>query len=128
METARAREWACGPDDEPTIDVLLDVDAEYRRKVSAHQLPTMSPRCFNGARRAPIPILHTARGDWRFTVRYSYTPLAHQLRRTHDWVVIYFHRAHEPERRRTVVTETRGPLEGRRVVRGRETEPVVRAA
>jgi len=39
-----------------------------------------------------------------------------------DWVVIYFHRDNRSEGQRTVVTETRGPLAGRRVVRGREAE------
>ena len=128
MEAERVRERTHGPDDEPAVDVLLDVDAEFRRSAGAHLLPTLPPRCFNGLGRTSLPVLHTTRGDWRFSVRYSNTPLARQLRRTHDWVVIHFHRPHEPERRRTVVTETRGPLEGRRVVRGRETEPIVRAA
>ncbi|WP_216839972.1 hypothetical protein [Falsiroseomonas tokyonensis] len=39
-----------------------------------------------------------------------------------DWIVIYFHREDRPEGRRTVVTETRGAMRGRRVVRGREAE------
>ena len=33
---------------------------------------------------------------------------------------MYFHTDTGPEGQRTVVTETHGPLEGRRVVRGRE--------
>jgi hypothetical protein len=56
------------------------------------------------------------------TALFSNTALAHELGRTHDWVVIYFGRDGGPEHQRTVVTETRGPLEGRRVVRGREGE------
>jgi hypothetical protein len=39
-----------------------------------------------------------------------------------DWVVIYFYDGDHVERQRTVVTETRGSLVGRRVVRGREEE------
>ena len=39
-----------------------------------------------------------------------------------DWVVIYAHFDHGGEVQRTVVTETRGALAGRRVVRGREGE------
>ena len=39
-----------------------------------------------------------------------------------DWVVVYFYDGDETERQRTVVTETRGALTGRRVVRGREAE------
>jgi hypothetical protein len=44
---------------------------------------------------------------------------------THDWVVIYFYdddHHHHVEGQRTVVTETRGPLVGQRVVRSREQE------
>ncbi len=47
---------------------------------------------------------------------------AHQLGRTGDWVVIYFHRDAKPEGRRTIVTETQGPARGHRIVRGREAE------
>ena len=36
--------------------------------------------------------------------------------------MIYFHLGDGPEGRRTVVTERRGPLAGKRVVRGREAE------
>jgi hypothetical protein len=39
-------------------------------------------------------------------------------------VVIYFHRDSGPEGQRTIVTETRGPFAGHRVVRGREAECV----
>ncbi len=38
-------------------------------------------------------------------------------------MVIYFYDGeHHEEGQRTVVTETRGPMAGKRVVRGRETE------
>jgi putative hydrolase len=37
-------------------------------------------------------------------------------------VVIYFYDGDHRERQRTVVTETHGPLEGRRVVRGSEAD------
>jgi hypothetical protein len=67
-------------------------------------------------------VLHTERAGWRFTALYSNTALAHRLGRTRDWVVVYFHTDHEPEGQRTVVTETRGPLAGQRVIRGRESE------
>jgi hypothetical protein len=52
----------------------------------------------------------------------SNTARAHQLGRVRDWVVLYFHDDDHVERQRTVVTESRGPLAGRRVVRGREAE------
>jgi putative hydrolase len=107
---------------EPSVDVMLDVDREYRRRVAAGRLARIAPRRFNPAGTRWLPILHTERGEWRFTALFSNTAMAHQLERTRDWVVIYFHTDGEAEGQRTVVTETRGLLAGRRVVRGREPE------
>ena len=107
---------------EPEVGMLLDVDREYRDKASAGALPTIAPRRFNPEARAWLPVLHTRREDWHFTALFSNTALAHELGRTHDWVVLYFHDDHRAEQQRTVVTETRGPLAGLRVVRGREAE------
>jgi len=106
--------------DEPPVDVLLDVDAEYRRRAEDGDLPTIAPRRFNPSGERWLPILHTRRGDWEVTALYSNTGRAHDLGRVKDWVVIYFHRGGEPERQRTVVTEHRGRNAGQRVVRGRE--------
>jgi putative hydrolase len=53
---------------------------------------------------------------------FSNTARAHDLGRIRDWVVIYYHADNQPEGQCTLVTETRGPIEGRRVVRGREAE------
>jgi DNA polymerase (family X) len=107
---------------EPGVDLLLDVDREYREKAESGVLPKIAPRRFNPSGEAWLPILHTECGDWRFTALFSNTALAHELGRVRDWVVIYFHQDSGPEGQRTVVTETRGPLAGRRVVRGREAE------
>jgi hypothetical protein len=106
----------------PGVDLLLDVDREYREKAERGALPKIAPRRFNPSGEAWLPILHTERGDWGFTALFSNTALAHALRRVRDWVVIYFHEDSGPEGQRTVVTETRRPLAGHRVVRGRETE------
>jgi putative hydrolase len=116
----RARGVVARPPAEPSVGVLLDVDREYREK--ADRLPRIAPKRFNPAGERWLPVLHTERGDWRFTALYSNTALAHRIGRTRDWVVVYFHADHEPEGQRTVVTETRGPGTGRRVVRGREAE------
>ncbi|HFD14943.1 MAG TPA: DNA-binding protein, partial [Rhodospirillales bacterium] len=111
------------PPEEPDIATLLDVDAEYRRRAEAGDLPRIAPRRFNPSGEAWLPILHTQRGPWHFTAVYSNTARAHELDRVRDWVVLYFHRDEDAfEGQRTVVTETRGPLVGRRVVRGRERE------
>ncbi len=107
---------------EPTVEAILDVDREYRDKAAADQLRKIAPRRFNPSGEAWLPILHARRGDWDFTVLFSNTARAHQFGRIGDWVVMYFHSDQDPERQCTVVTETRGELIGRRVVRGREPE------
>ena len=104
------------------LPVLLDVDKEYRDKAKASKLPTIAPRRFNPEGKAWLPVLHAHRDHWHFSALYSNTALAHKLERTHDWVVMYYYDDHHQEGQHTVVTETRGPLTGRRVVRGRETE------
>ena len=119
---ARTRPRRRQPMREPEVDLLLDIDSEYREKAERSALPKIAPRRFNPSGEAWQPILHTERGDWRFTALFSNTALAHELGRVGDWVVIYFHQDSGPEGQRTVVTETHGPLAGRRVVRGREAE------
>jgi hypothetical protein len=106
----------------PTVATLLEVDREYRDRAAANELPTIAPRRFNPSGEAWLPVLHTVRGDWHFTVLFSNTAQAHQLSRTRDWVVVYFYDDEHAEGQHTVVTETHGPLAGRRVVRGREAE------
>jgi putative hydrolase len=109
------------PSQPPSVEELLDVDAEYRAAAERGELPTIAPRRMNPAREAWLPILHTRRGERDYTALFSNTPLAHQLERTRDWVVIYPENG-AGERPYTVVTERTGPLKGRRVVRGREAE------
>jgi putative hydrolase len=107
-------------DGAPSIADLLDVDRQYRHEAAAGALPTIAPRRFNPEHRAWLPVLHTERHGWHFTALYSNTAQAHKLGKTHDWVVVYFYSDDHREAQRTVVTETRGPLAGRRVVRGSE--------
>lgn len=111
-----------GPDSGPGVDLLLEVDREYRQKAEAGKLPTIAPRRFNPAGEAWLPIYHSDRDGWHFTALYSNTARAHELGRTRDWVVIYFYDDHHQEGQQTVVTELRGDLAGCRVVRGREAE------
>lgn len=108
--------------DKPPVDLLLDVDREYRDKAQAGQLRRIAPKRFNPSGEAWLPVLHTRRGDWEFSVLFSNTQKAHELDKTRDWVVLYFHRDDEPESQCTIVTETHGAMAGRRVVRGREGE------
>jgi putative hydrolase len=107
--------------DGPSVGDLLDVDAEYRRRAAAGDLPKIAPRRFNPDGRAWLPVLHTQRGSWHFTALFSNTARAHELGKTNDWVVLYFYdEADHEEGQHTIVTESRGGLAGRRVVRGRE--------
>ncbi|HTN12086.1 MAG TPA: helix-hairpin-helix domain-containing protein [Acetobacteraceae bacterium] len=119
---ARMRPPAASATDEPPVEVLLDIDREYRSRASLGDLPHIAPKRFNEAGTAWLPVLHTERGPWHATALFSNSARAHQLGRTADWVVIYFHRDGVVEGRRTVVTEGTGPDRGRRVVRGRESE------
>ncbi|MFN0042146.1 MAG: DNA-binding protein, partial [Alphaproteobacteria bacterium] len=107
---------------EPTVEAILDADRIYRAEARAGHLKTIAPRRFNPDGRAWLPILHARRADWHFTVLYSNTARAHELGRTGDWVVVYFYDADHREGQRTVVTESQGPLAGKRVIRGREAE------
>jgi len=105
----------------PSVELLLAVDAEYRRRAEAGELRTIAPRRFNPEGRAWLPVWHTEKEGWQFTALYSNTARAHELGATGDWVVIYWERdGHEDQC--TVVTARRGPWAGHRVVRGREHE------
>ncbi len=108
--------------DGPTVALILRVDQEYRKKSASGKLPLITPKRFNPQNKAWLPILHTTHDHWHFTALYSNTARAHELGRTHDWVVIYFYDDHHREGQHTVVTEIRGKLAGKRVVRGRESE------
>jgi putative hydrolase len=112
------RQSADGPD----VATLLDVDRRYRAAAEAGRLPTIAPKRFNPSGESWLPILHYEQDDWHFTALYSNTARAHRLGKVEDWVVIYFYDADHDEGLHTVVTETRGPLAGKRVVRGREIE------
>lgn len=106
----------------PPISVILRADHEYRAKAGRGKLRRISPKRFNPSGEAWLPVLHTTVGEWEFTLLFSNTRRAHELGKTDDWVVAYFHGEHSPEGQCTIVTETHGLLTGRRVVRGREGE------
>jgi hypothetical protein len=102
---ARIRRGPLRRENEPGVDLLLDVDREYREKATAGQLFKIAPKRFNPKGEACLPVLHTIRGTWHFTALYSNTARAHQLGRVADWVVIFFHKDSQAEGQRTVVTE-----------------------
>lgn len=105
----------------PSVSLLLEIDAEYRQRAAADELPKIAPKRFNPENEAWLPLWETKREGWSFTVLFSNTARAHELEMTHDWVVIYYKRDGR-EDQNTVVTQSNGPLTGRRVVRGREAE------
>ena len=107
---------------EPSVDLLLKIDEQYRKKAQAGELPVIAPKRFNPGGEAWLPIMHASRKGWHFTALYSNTARAHQLDRVKDWVVIFFYDDQHHEGQHTVVTETRGAATGWRVVRGREKE------
>lgn len=111
------------PQEAPSVAELLEVDREYRERAADGKLPTIAPRRFNPRGQAWLPILHTSPGERHYTALFSNTAQAHRLGRTHDWVVIYWDGEDGEEGQCTVVTDRgRGPLQGLRVVRGREAE------
>lgn len=106
----------------PDVGTLLKVDAMYRERAAAGTLRKIAPKRHNPGDEAWLPIMHARHDNWHFTALYSNTTLAHQLQKTRDWVIIYYQAENDGEGRCTVVTESRGPLAGERVVRGRENE------
>ena len=108
-------------EEQPGVGTLLEVDADYRHRAEAGELKKIAPKRFNPDNEAWLPIMHTEEEGWNFTALYSNTARAHELDKTHDWVVIYFDQD-GAEGQATVVTGRGGALEGKRIVRGRETE------
>jgi DNA polymerase (family 10) len=105
----------------PPVELLLEVDREYREKAARGTLKKIAPRRFNPAGEKWLPIYHTDKNGWSFTALFSNSPLAHKLGRMRDWVIVYFESDGE-EDQCTVVTEWQGPLAGRRIIRGRESD------
>ena len=119
---ARRRPQTSKPTKMPPLRTLLEIDREYREKARQGQLATISPKRFNPDGNVRIPVLHIERGPWRFTALFSNSPNAHRFGRTHDWVLIFFEKDGQSEGQCTVVTEHRGVLADKRVVRGFERD------
>ena len=115
------RKLATSPPRKPSVSELLDVDREYREKAAAEILTKVTPRRFNPEGEAWLPILHTARKQRHYTAVFSNTARAHELGKRRDWVVLFCDNG-DIEDRFTVITSEFGPLQGRRLVAGREAE------
>lgn len=105
----------------PSVAEILDVDREYRQRAAAGDLQLIAPRRFNPTGEAWLPVLHTRRGQRRYTALFSNTARAHKAGRTRDWVVVYLDDG-PGDHQFTVITARRGPRGGQRVVAGREGE------
>jgi DNA polymerase (family 10) len=116
-----ARGSAASAGSTPPVGEILDVDREYRTSADAGTLKRIAPRRFNPEGEAWLPILHTTRGTRQYTALFSNTARAHEMGKTNDWVVLYIDGG-SAERQCTVITSERGPLRGKRIVRGREEE------
>lgn len=119
-----ADEGVDGPEALPTIGEQLA--RQIRLVVKTGRLP-MLERLRGEA--DPVALLATVPGvgpvlaERHYTALFSNTAQAHRLGRTHDWVVIYWDGDDGRDGQCTVVTDRgRGPLQGLRVVRGREPE------
>ena len=119
----RVRQESSAPlqrEDTPVAE-LLDVDREYREAAAAGALKKIAPRRFNPSGEAWLPVLHTTRGPRQYTALFSNTARAQELNKTLDWVVLYYDGA-ASDRQCTIITSEFGPLQGKRIVRGREKE------
>jgi hypothetical protein len=110
---------ARGP--EPAVSELLEIDRQYRVQAAQRRLLTVAPAKDNPSRAAWLPILRVERGGYHYLAHYTNTEASRRYGRLYDWVAI-FREDKEAFGQWTVVTARRGPLGGRRVVRGREQE------
>lgn len=85
----------------PSVAELLDVDREFRASQKQQ--------------------LAISRGSRQYRALFSPTSLARRMGMSADWVIIEQEVA-GPNPKWTVVTEWRGLMKGKRVVRGREAE------
>jgi hypothetical protein len=108
-------------EDQPSVELLLDLDREYFELAERDRLVRIAPRRFNPGGHAWLPILRTERHGKRYTVMFSNTSRAHERDALGDWVVIYCDDK-QSGGTWTVLTSQFGPLKGERIVRGREAE------
>ena len=104
----------------PSAAILLEMDGEYLEKAAKGVLEMITPRRFNPYGEALLPIYHAQKNEWNMTALFSNTARAHELEKTDDWVIIFYDKD-KITNQVTIVTETGGPLKGKRVIRGLET-------
>ncbi|MEE9322214.1 MAG: hypothetical protein V3U76_17380 [Granulosicoccus sp.] len=102
----------------PPLQMVLEVDSDYRKAATAGSLHLIAPKRMNPTGTAWLPIMHSQRGDWQFTALYSNTARAMRAGMMMDWVVVIYQAEGYLEGRCTVVTEHHGSRTGQRIVRG----------
>jgi DNA polymerase (family X) len=103
------------------VATILEIDEIYRKQVAAGKLKMIAPRLLNPQKKSWLPLMAREYKGYKFTVMFSNTATAHKLGKTDEWVVVYYEKGNG-ENQCTVVTESRGPCKGMRVIRGREKE------
>jgi putative hydrolase len=106
---------------DPPVNEILDVDREYREKAAKGEMRLIAPRRCNPTGEAWLPVLHTHRDLRHYTALYSNTARAHERGMTRDWVVVY-RDDRDGHGQWTVITSQFGPMRGKRIIRGRESE------
>jgi len=102
LDQRRGARAVTGP--EPPVEMLLDVDREYRAAAQAGRLPKIAPKRFNPEAVAWLPVLHTGRPGWHVTALHSNTARAHDIDQAHDGVRLYCEDAQHNEWPYTVPT------------------------
>lgn len=105
----------------PSVELLLEVDRQYRYLAKAGQLRMITPKRFNPEGKPWLPVMELKKEGWLFTALFSNTARAHELGKTDDWVVVSFERSQPGSQQQgqcTIVTEQYGARKGDRVVRG----------
>lgn len=105
----------------PSVAAILEMDDEYFEKAAKGALEMITPKRFNPYNEAWLPIYHAQKEGWNMTALFSNTAQAYELEKTDNWVIIFFDNAQYHDQV-TVVTETSGPLKGKRVIRGSEAK------
>lgn len=107
--------------EQPDVELILQLDQTYRTKAEKGELRKIAPKRFNPEGKKWLPVMTTKKQGWSFTLLFSNTERAHDLGKTHDWVVIYFDDG-KHEGQNTIITAGSGSLKGKRIIRGREDE------
>ncbi len=109
-----------------STELLLAIDQDYRTQAAADTLRKVAPKQLNRLGLAWLPVMSKQTQGWHFRVAFSNSIRANRLGKINDWVIIHYSPIGKSDNRAagkvTVVTETHGPHEGERVVRGRENE------